>query len=179
VTRSRFGLLLAVLGLAVAAGSFAAAWAVLDDGQPDKPPRAGESGDALGSDPVVTTTPTSTSTTSLPAGPSDLATPAWVAVVASEGDEAAATVVAQAIGGAGFSSGVLHSDDYPSLTDGFWVAYAGPYPDRAAADAAVDALATEGFDGAYARCAGTRQECGLDDDNKGNGNGNGNKGDDD
>lgn len=175
MNRARFGLLLAVLGLAVATGSFAAAWAVLDDGQPDRPPRAGDSGDALGSDPVVTPTPTSTSTTLVPAAPGDLTTPAWVAVVASEGDEAAATVIAEAISAAAFPSGVLHSDDYPSLTDGFWVAYAGPYPDRAAAEAAAEALATEGFDGAYARCAGTRQECGLDEDGKGNGD----EGDDD
>jgi hypothetical protein len=40
------------------------------------------------------------------------------------------------------------------------VAYAGPYPDSAAAEAAVEELAADGFGGAYARCAGTEAECG-------------------
>jgi hypothetical protein len=159
VSRARFSLLLAVLGVLVAAGAFAIAWSVLDDGRPDPPPRSSAgSGDALGSDPVVT--PTSTTA---PTGDAPLATPAWVAVVASEGDEATATTRAQAVAAAGYPGGVLRSDDYPSLSGGLWVAYTGPYPDRAAADAAVTALAGDGFDGAYARCVGSTEDCAADD----------------
>lgn len=160
MSRARFGTLLALLGLAVAAASFLLAGSVLDDGQPDPPPRGTteSDGDALGSDPVVTTP-----TTAAPATDT-LTPPAWIAVVASETDEAGATADAQAVTAAGHAAGVLRSDDYPSLSPGLWVAYAGPYPDSAAAEAAVGELAADGFDGAYARCAGTEDECGTQDD---------------
>jgi hypothetical protein len=59
----------------------------------------------------------------------------------------------------GYDAGVLQSDDYSSLEPGFWVAYVGPFPDAAAAQAAVDQLATDGYDAAYVRCVGTAEEC--------------------
>lgn len=161
MSRARFGPLLALLGVAVATTSFVVARAALDDGQPDPPPSgtSQSQGDALGSDPVVSTVPTT--------APGPLATPAWIVVVASETDEVGATAAAQAVAAAGHPAAVLRSDDYPSLSAGLWVAYAGPYADRAAAESAVDDLAADGFGGAYARCAGTEDECGSpDDDNE-------------
>ena len=60
---------------------------------------------------------------------------------------------------AGTTSGVLHSDDFTSLEPGFWVAYVGPFPDPAAAQAAVDQLVADGYTSAYPRCIGTAEEC--------------------
>lgn len=157
----RFALLAGALALAVAAGSFAAGLAVLDDGEPDPPPAAGA---------ATTTTPVpitaSTTTTTTVGGP--LVTPAWIVVVASEGSERTAIERAEAVAARGHPTGVLRSDDYASLNPGLWVAYAGPYPDRRAAEAAVDELAADGIAGAYVRCAGTAEACsggdGGDDD---------------
>lgn len=181
MTRHRFGLLLALAGLAVGAGSFALAWTVLDDGEPDPPPRSTSSGvlDDDGAAPGESTSTTGAATT-----PGALRSPTWVAVVASEADEVGAIATAEQVGAAGFPAGVLHSDDYASLASGFWVAYAGPYPDHRAAESAVDALAESGFEGAYARCVGTREACGTggdegdDDKGDGKGEGNGNSGGD-
>ena len=47
----------------------------------------------------------------------------------SQADEAGARATAAQLDEAGFTSGVLHSDDYSSLNPGFWVAYVGPYPE--------------------------------------------------
>ena len=80
-------------------------------------------------------------------------------IVRSEASEDAAASVAADIADDGHETGVLRSDDYPSLNPGFWVAYAGPYEDQATAAAAVAPLATDGWPNAYVRCAGTTADC--------------------
>jgi hypothetical protein len=69
---------------------------------------------------------------------------AWTVVVASSTSRAAAQKKAKA---AGADAGVLHSDDFSSLRKGYWVVFAGQYPDQKAAQAAAD---SRGGD-AYAR----------------------------
>ena len=54
---------------------------------------------------------------------------------------------------------MLHSDDYTSLEPGFWVAYVGPFPDVAGAEAAKAELVAGGYTAAYSRCVGTAEEC--------------------
>jgi cell division septation protein DedD len=151
VTRARFGLLLALLALVVAGATFAVGLAVLDDDEPDPPPTVADTGDTLAPDPATA------STTSAPAAP---ATGEWIVVIASEESEDEAGAIAADVVAAGHPGDVLRSDDYPSLNAGFWVAFAGPYPDRGAAEAAVVDLEGDGFTGTYARCAGTEEACG-------------------
>lgn len=152
MSRGRFTLLLSLLCLVVATASFALVLTLLEDDGP-----------------ITTTTDTSvapsgdgTTTTAAPPVDSDgvLDTPAFVVIVASEGDEASAQEEAATIQDAGFPSGFLLSDDFESLTPGFWVAFAGPYSDAASANAEIEPLADDGFPGAYVRCVGTSEECG-------------------
>jgi hypothetical protein len=161
MSRGRFALLVALLAIVVAAVSFAAALRVLDDGQPDAPPTAASDTTDTTLAPIDVTSsssPPPTSATTAPPGP--LATPAWVTIVASGGSEAEAQGIAARLSARGYPSGVLHSDDYPSLKAGLWVAFAGPYRDATSARAVIDKLAADGFSGAYVRCAGTKKECG-------------------
>ncbi len=151
MTRTRFGLLLALLALAVAAASFATGLVILDDDEPDPPPAAVDSGDSLAPD-----ADPGTSTTGAPDAPSS---GQWIVVIASEEDEAKAAASAAKVTAAGHPADVLRSDDYPSLNPGFWVAFAGPYPDRPAAEAAVGDLEADGISGTYARCAGPEDAC--------------------
>ena len=161
MTRTRYGLMLAVLAVLVASASFAVAMATLDDGQPDPPPQDdSDTGDVLGSDPAVTTTSSTSTTVEVVTG--ELATPTWIVVISSESTEASATVVAERVAAEGHPAGVLRSDEYPSLNKGFWVAYAGPYPDLSTATATVGALEAAGYSGTYARCAGTKKDCGSE-----------------
>lgn len=163
----RFAALVALAALVVGAGSFAAGLAVFDDGRPDPPPDRAGSGDTTeppaGESPTAPTTATTTPPIAVTEGP--IATPAWIAIVASESSPTTARAKAEAVAAKGLPAGVLSSDDYPSLKRGLWVAYAGPYTDHAAADAAVDQLASRGIGGAYVRCAGTEKQCreGRDD----------------
>ncbi len=172
MSRWRFGLLAGAVGLVVAGGSFTATVAVLDDGKPDPPPTTSEA-------PTTTAAPAASSTTerSSTTVPGTLVTPAWIVVVASEGSQDAALERAESVAAAGYPAGVLHSDDFASLNPGLWVAYTGPYPDRRAAESAVEQLARDGVNGAYVRCAGSVAEC-RGDDGDGNGNGNGGNGHD-
>ena len=157
MSQARFGLLLALLAVFVAAGSFLAATAVLDDGKADPPPSAdGDDGSERG-DPDA---PPASTTTTVPVATGQLASPTWVVVITSEPDEAAATASAQRAAAAGHPTGVLRSDDYPSLRRGFWVAYAGPYGDQAAAEAGSAELAADGFANTYRRCVGEQRDCG-------------------
>lgn len=160
----RFTVLVVLATLLVGAGSFAAGLAVFDDGEPDPPPaRDGSSDTVAPAAESSTTAPPSTEPAGITEGA--IATPAWIAIVASEDNQPTARAKAQAVAAKGHPAGVLQSDDYPSLKRGLWVAYAGPYPDRGAAEAAVDQLAADGIDGAYVRCAGTDKECkGSEDD---------------
>src|SRR3546814_1028665 len=90
---------------------------------------------------------------------------------------------------AGLPSVGLRSDDHESLTPGFWVAYAGPYPGAGEAEAATQSLSDAGLEGSYARCVGTADQCPQpsnsnegegngNNGNQGNSNGNGNEGND-
>lgn len=160
MSQARFGLLLGLVAVLVAVGSFVAATAALDDGQPDPPPAPGGGSEAPASDPVV---PTSSTSTTAPVATGELATPAWIVVITSEADEGSATTAAQRAAAEGHSTGVLRSDDYPSMNRGFWVAYAGPYADRSAAVAGSAELEADGFGGTYARCAGSKKDCGSED----------------
>jgi hypothetical protein len=150
VSTRRFTLLVALLCLVVAAASFAAVTAALDD-DPADPAASETTTTAAADDTTTSTTPVDDDGV--------LDTPSFVVIVASEGDEAAAEVAAREIQEAGYPSGFLLSDDFPSLTPGFWVAFAGPYPDAPAANAQIEPLADDGFPGAYVRCVGTTEEC--------------------
>lgn len=161
MSTGRFALAVALLASVVAAASFVVGLQVLDDGEPDTPPRAAPATDST---PAPVPTDPSTTTTAPPAGeiagPDDLETPAWLVIVASEGSEAAATSIARRVAGAGHPAGVLRSDDHKSLTPGLWVAYSGPFDGPAAASASVEALAANGFPGTYVRCVGSKKDCG-------------------
>lgn len=162
MSRGRFALVVALVATLVAVVSFAAALQVLDDGQPDPPPNAASADAADTTLAPTDASPSSSlpSTTGTTTPPGQLATPAWVAIVASGGSQTEAQGIAARLGAQGYPSGVLHSDDYPSLKAGLWVAFAGPYRDEAAARAVIGKLAADGFGGAYVRCAGTKKECG-------------------
>ena len=160
MSRGRFALLVTLLAMLAGVVAFAVGLQVLDDDEPDAPPS-----DAAGADDTTTVPPpVSTSTTAAITPPGALVTPAWITVVASEGSEAEAEADAARVAAAGHPAGVLRSDDYETLKPDLWVAYAGPYPDRAAAEAAIESLEQDGFDGTYVRCAGTKQECKGGDD---------------
>ena len=91
--------------------------------------------------------------------PGGLATPTFVVVVSSEADEGSRPGDPRRADRERYASGVLHSDDYTSLEPGYWVAYVGPFPGVAAAEAAKDELIADGYTAAYARCVGTAEEC--------------------
>lgn len=160
MSSTRFGILVGFAGVAVAVAAFLVGLQVLDDEGPDTPPAASSSdepdeeadGGADGDE--------ATSSTTAPVADGALDTPAWILVISSEGDEVRARAIAEEVAAAGHPAGVLRSDDYPSMNPGFWVAYAGPYPDAAAAQAAEPAIEADGWTGAYVRCAGTVEECG-------------------
>ena len=160
MSRGRFGALLAVLAAFVAGASFVGASVLLGDGSATPDALA----ESTTSTPLTTTTSAtvatsrSTTTTTAPAGP--LATPAMVVVVTSSTAQSDAQATRDALIGSGYDAGVLHSDDYPSLARGFWVAYAGPYASAAAADAGKAQLIADGYATAYTRCLGTKAECG-------------------
>ncbi len=146
MSRPWFVALVVLLAALVGVGSFFLVLALLDD----------DDGSQVTTEDESTTTSASTSTTAPPAA---LETPAWVTILSSERDQAAATQVADRVAATGRTTGVLPSDSYSSLAPGFWVPYVGPFPDRAAAEAEVGALAADGIAGAYARCVGTREQC--------------------
>lgn len=163
---TRFGVLLGLAAAAVAAGAFLIGLQVLDDDAPDRPPAArSSSGDGGGeAAPDQTEDPAGTTSTSAPTvTDGELPSPSWVLVISSEGDEARARAVAEEVAAAGHPAGFLRSDDYPSLNPGFWVAYAGPYPDAAAAAEAEGPVEADGWTGAYVRCVGTTDDCGGPD----------------
>lgn len=145
MSRGRFGLLLGLIVVVVTATSFLGVLRLIDDPDP--------AGSAAS---TSTTTTASTTTTTAPGA---LVTPTFVTVVSSEGDEASAQQLRDELTESGYDAGVLHSDDYTELEPGYWVAYVGPFPDVAAADAAKDDLIAAGYSAAYTRCVGTAEEC--------------------
>ncbi|MGQ0833155.1 MAG: SPOR domain-containing protein [Microthrixaceae bacterium] len=159
----RFALILASVSLAIFAASFAIALRSLPNRPTTTPPTTDTTA-------PTTAPPASTPTTAPSTIPTaTLSTPAWITIVASERDRSVAEQRASAVADAGYPTGVLHSDDYASLQSGLWVAYAGPYPDRRAADAAVAALKDDAITGAYVRCVGTQKQCNAKDGEKDNG----------
>lgn len=166
MSRAWTWVLMGLAAVAVAVGAFVLGLQTLDDDGPDRPPSGAptdqpEPADPDGDDDGGTDDEAS-DTTAPVTGADELTTPAWVLVVSSEGDEARAQQIAAEVAEAGHPAGVLRSDDHPSLNPGFWVAYAGPYPDADAARAAQPDVQADGFSGAYLRCAGTSDECGGD-----------------
>jgi septal ring-binding cell division protein DamX len=96
-------------------------------------------------DPAATATPTST-----PAPAPDTGSPTagvetwqqgesgWTVVLASERSRSAARAKARRFAASGTSGvGILDSDEFSSLTGGYWVVYAGRHPNRAAAEEAL------------------------------------------
>jgi hypothetical protein len=145
MTRGRFGLLLALVALVVAAASFTVALALITD-----------DGDATTLEAGSSTTSSSTTTSTAPGG---LTTPAFVVVVSSETEESRAQQRRDELTEGGFDAGVLSSADYPSLEPGFWVAYVGPFPDVAVAEGAKAELVAAGYTSSYSRCVGSNEEC--------------------
>jgi len=165
VSNARFRLLVTLLGVVVAVGSFLLGLALLDDDSPDPAPRrtTTEDGDGTGDPDGGDGAPADGADGEGAQGSvrtDPLPSPSWLLVIASEGDEARALALAGDVAAAGHDAGVLRSDDYPSLNPGFWVAYAGPYDDAAAGRAAEAAVEADGWPGAYLRCAGTVDACG-------------------
>lgn len=153
MSRPRFTLLVALLAMVVSAGSFTLASSAFDDGEPDPPPERTGDGSAPTGDSSTTTTAAAVTT-------GDLPSPSYILVVSSDAaDEAGALAIAEQVAVDGHPSGVLRSDDYPSLNRGFWVTYAGPYDDLAAAEAALAEVKADGWTSAYPRCAGTKRDC--------------------
>ena len=145
MSRARFGILLALVVLIVGVGAFALVLTLIGDDDPDES--------------TSTTSSTASTVPSAASGDEELATPTFVAVVASSGDEATAQALAAELTERGYDSGVLRSDDHASLEPGFWVAYTGPFPDAAAAQAGADQLKGDGYTSAYPRCVGTVEQC--------------------
>jgi SPOR domain len=150
VSRGRFSLLLAIIVVIVGAASFVGVYLLLDDGS-----EAPSGADADGSPTTLAPAPTTSSTT-VPGG---LVTPTFVVVVSSEGDEGDAQAIRDELTEGGYSSGVLHSDDFGSLEPGFWVAYVGPFDDVATAGATQAELAADGYTESYSRCVGSDADC--------------------
>jgi hypothetical protein len=143
MSRGRFGLLLGLLVVVVTAASFVGVLALIEDDDPV----------------AATTTSTTTSSSTTTTVPGGLVTPTFVAIVSSDGDEPTAQQRSDELTESGYTSGVLHSDDYSELEPGFWVAYVGPFPDCAGAQAATAQLVADGYGSAYPRCVGTAEEC--------------------
>jgi hypothetical protein len=126
---------------------------------PSVAPEEGGSAAATATPDTATPTPTPTPDSGLNPVPSSTAQPgattggtaewpsgktAWTVVVASSTSRAAAEKKAKA---AGADAGVLHSNDFSSLRKGYWVVFAGQYPDQKAAQAAAKSRGND----AYAR----------------------------
>ena len=110
-------------------GGSAAATPTPDAATPTPTPANGENA-------VPTTTPTPAPATGGTVGTAQWPSgkTAWTVVVASSTSRAAAQKKAKA---AGADAGVLHSNDFSSLRKGYWVVFAGQYPDQKAALAAA------------------------------------------
>lgn len=148
MSRGRFGLLLAALVLGLGATSFVGVYALIDGGS-DTPAGVDDSS-------PTTRPPSSLPTSTVPGG---LVTPAFIAIVASEKDEGKAQAIRDELTESGYDAGVLHSDDFPSLQPGFWVAYVGPFTQVPEADATQVELVADGYTTAYTSCVGTAEDC--------------------
>jgi hypothetical protein len=82
----------------------------------------------------------------LAAWPEDLS--AYTVVLVTSSDEAGARKVAWAAARSGLEAGLLRSDDYMELGEGFWLVFAGRFKTAAAAERRAAALG-ERYEGAY------------------------------
>lgn len=166
MSTSRFALLVALLAAIVAAGSFAVAYLVLDQDSvapaPTTPAGTSPPDDAAPTSTALSTVPTTTTGARF-TEPGELPTPTWVVVVVSGASRTDVDATARRLVNSGYAAGVLRTDGYSSLTKGLWVAYAGPYRDPDTAQATVDRLTGQGFEGTYARCVGEKRECSPSD----------------
>jgi septal ring-binding cell division protein DamX len=110
--------------------------------------------------PTATPSPGSTST---PGGNTDSGTgstgtiaswpsgkTAWTVILESATSKSAADAKANELSSDGTSVGVLHSDDFSSLNQGYWVVFSGTYDSKSAAESALDGLKAK-VPEAYAR----------------------------
>jgi septal ring-binding cell division protein DamX len=65
---------------------------------------------------------------------------AWTVILESATSKSAADAKANELSSDGTSVGVLHSDDFSSLNQGYWVVFSGTYDSKSAADSALDGL---------------------------------------
>ena len=82
----------------------------------------------------------------LAAWPDDLS--AYTVVLVTSSDEAGARKAAWGAARAGLEAGLLHSDDYTELGEGFWLVFAGHFKTAAAAERRAAQLG-ERYEGAY------------------------------
>jgi SPOR domain len=82
----------------------------------------------------------------LAAWPDDLS--AYTVVLVTSSDEAGARKVAWSAARSGLEAGLLHSDDYMELGEGFWLVFAGHFRTAAAAERRAAKLG-ERYEGAY------------------------------
>jgi septal ring-binding cell division protein DamX len=112
---------------------------------PTIPEATGGSGEA-GTPHKPTPNPTPARIASWPAGRT-----AYTAVLMSATSKGEADAKAKSLAGRGVDVGVLHSNDFSSLQNGYWVVFSGHYPGLAPAQAAAQRLAGQGAPGAYGR----------------------------
>lgn len=65
---------------------------------------------------------------------------AWTVILESATSKSAADAKANELSRDGTSVGVLHSDDFSSLNDGYWVVFSGTYDSKSAAESALSGL---------------------------------------
>ena len=82
----------------------------------------------------------------LAAWPEDLS--AYTVILVTSSDEAGARKVAWDAARSGLEAGLLRSDDYTELGEGFWLVFAGRFKTAAAAERRAAALG-ERYEGAY------------------------------
>jgi hypothetical protein len=82
---------------------------------------------------------------------------AYTVVAETTSDRAGAETRARELIAAGQEAGILRTDGYDFFSDGYWVVWAGQYPDRAAAEQAAERVEQEAPD-AYATLIRRREE---------------------
>jgi hypothetical protein len=75
----------------------------------------------------------------------------WTVVIAQRHRQARAINVARRFTAAGIAVGVLNSSEHPTMPPGYWIVFAGRYPDEASASAAAAKLRASGHPRAVAR----------------------------
>ena len=86
----------------------------------------------------------------------------WTAAVLSSHDEQNAQEMVTRLSQKGFDGEYWWSTADNSTLPGYWVVTSGHFPDQTEAVTRARLLQPSGFDGAYARCVGSRQVCASD-----------------